>query len=46
MAPKARHAKSKARLTAYEKLAEENGVEKEARLELFIPSRTTTLAIK
>ncbi|HMT78259.1 MAG TPA: energy-dependent translational throttle protein EttA [Saprospiraceae bacterium] len=37
MAPKARHAKSKARLTAYEKLAEENGVEKEARLELFIP---------
>lgn len=37
MAPKARHAKSKARLTAYEKLAEENAVEKEARLELFIP---------
>jgi hypothetical protein len=27
----------KARLTAYEKLAEENAVEKEARLELFIP---------
>ncbi len=37
MAPKARQAKSKARLTAYEKLAEESGSEKEAKLELFIP---------
>ncbi len=37
MAPKARHAKSKARLSAYEKLAEETGAEKEAKLELFIP---------
>ena len=37
MAPKARQAKSKARLTAYEKLAEESGNEKEAKLELFIP---------
>jgi len=37
MAPKARQAKSKARLTAYEKLAEESASEKEAKLELFIP---------
>ncbi len=37
MAPKARHAKSKARLTAYEKLAEESASEKEAKLELVIP---------
>ena len=37
MAPKARQAKSKARLTAYAKLAEESGNEKEAKLELFIP---------
>jgi sulfate-transporting ATPase len=45
MAPKARHAKSKARLTAYEKLAEENGVEKEARLNYsFLPDHD--LAIK
>ena len=38
MAPKARHAKSKARLGAYEKLASEDGKEKEANLEIFIPN--------
>ena len=38
MAPKARQAKSKARLGAYEKLAGENAKEKEARLEIFIPN--------
>jgi ATP-binding cassette ChvD family protein len=38
MAPKARQAKSKARLNAYEKMASEDGKEKEAKLELFIPS--------
>jgi ATP-binding cassette ChvD family protein len=37
MAPKARQAKGKARLNAYEKLADEDGREKEAKLELFIP---------
>ncbi|MFN5705191.1 MAG: energy-dependent translational throttle protein EttA, partial [bacterium] len=37
MAPKARHAKSKARLSNYEKLASEETGEREARLELFIP---------
>ena len=37
MAPKARHAKGKARLNAYEKLADEEIKEKEARLELYIP---------
>ncbi len=37
MAPKARQAKGKARLGAYEKMAEEEGKEKEAKLELFIP---------
>ena len=37
MAPKARHAKSKARLGAYEKLASQDGKEKEAHLELYIP---------
>lgn len=37
MAPKARHAKSKARLSNYEKLASEETNEREARLELFIP---------
>ena len=37
MAPKARHAKSKARLGAYEKLASEDGKEKEANLEIYIP---------
>ncbi len=37
MAPKARQAKGKARLNAYEKLASENGKEQEAKLELYIP---------
>ncbi len=37
MAPKARQAKSKARLGAYEKMLNEEGKEKEARLELYIP---------
>lgn len=37
MAPKARHAKSKARLGAYEKLASQDGMEKEANLEIYIP---------
>ena len=37
MAPKARHAKSKARLGAYEKLASQDGREKEANLEIYIP---------
>lgn len=38
MAPKARHAKGKARLNAYEKLLNEENKEKEQRLELFIPN--------
>ncbi len=38
MAPKARHAKSKARLGAYEKLASDDGIEKEANLEIYIPN--------
>ncbi len=37
MAPKARQAKGKARLNAYDKLAGEQAKEKEARLELYIP---------
>ena len=37
MGQKARQAKGKARLNAYEKLAGEEGREKEAKLELFIP---------
>ncbi len=37
MSPKARHAKSKARLANYEKLASEETREREDRLELFIP---------
>ena len=37
MVPKARHAKSKARLGAYEKLASQDGKEKEANLEIYIP---------
>ena len=37
MAPKARHAKSKARLGAYEKLASQDSKEKEANLEIYIP---------
>ncbi|AEI46506.1 energy-dependent translational throttle protein EttA [Runella slithyformis] len=38
LAPKARQAKSKARLNAYEKLLDEDGKQKEERLELYIPS--------
>ncbi|MDD4500796.1 MAG: energy-dependent translational throttle protein EttA, partial [Bacteroidales bacterium] len=38
MAPKARHAKSKARLSAYEKMLNEDGRQKEERLEIFIPN--------
>ena len=37
MSPKGRQAKAKARLSAYEKLLGEEGREKEARLELYIP---------
>ncbi len=37
MAPKARHAKSKARLNSYERLLNEDTKQKEERLELFIP---------
>jgi ATP-binding cassette ChvD family protein len=37
MSPKARQAKSKARLTAYEKMAGEEALEREKSLELFIP---------
>ena len=38
MAPKARQAKSKARLGAYEKLASQDGKAKEAALEIYIPN--------
>ncbi len=38
MAPKAKHAKSKARLNAYESLVSEDIKQKESRLELYIPS--------
>lgn len=38
MSPKARHAKSKARLSAYEKLMSEDVKQKEERLEIFIPN--------
>ncbi|MBP5172166.1 MAG: energy-dependent translational throttle protein EttA [Bacteroidales bacterium] len=38
MAPKARQAKQKARLGAYEKLASEDAREKESRLEIYIPN--------
>ena len=38
MAPKARHAKSKARLSAYEKMLGEDGRKKEESLEIFIPN--------
>ena len=37
MAPKARQAKSKARLANYEKMASEEGNEREERLEIYIP---------
>ena len=38
MTPKGRQAKAKARLSAYDKLVGEEGKEKEAKLELFIPA--------
>ncbi|HJV77554.1 MAG TPA: energy-dependent translational throttle protein EttA [Paludibacter sp.] len=38
MAPKARHAKGKARLEAYDKLINEDQKEKEEKLEIFIPN--------
>lgn len=38
MAPKARHAKSKARLNAYDNLMKEGVKEKEEKLEIFIPN--------
>lgn len=38
MAPKARHAKGKARLNSYESLLNEDQKEKEAKLEIFIPN--------
>ncbi len=38
MAPKARHAKSKARLGQYEKMLNEDGRAKEEKLEIFIPN--------
>ncbi len=38
MAPKARHAKQKARLSSYEKLLSEESKQKEEKLELFIPN--------
>lgn len=38
MAPKARHAKSKARLNAYDKMLTEDAKQKEERLEIFIPN--------
>ena len=38
MAPKARHAKSKARLSNYEKMLSEDGSDKVENLELFIPN--------
>jgi ATP-binding cassette ChvD family protein len=38
MAPKARHAKGKARLEAYDKLLNEDQKEREEKLELFIPN--------
>jgi len=38
MAPKARHAKSKARLSGYEKLLAEEGSENIEKLEIFIPN--------
>lgn len=38
MAPKARHAKSKARLASYERLMSEDSKQKEEKLEIFIPN--------
>ena len=38
MAPKARHAKSKARLSAYDKLLDQDSKERDEKLEIFIPN--------
>lgn len=38
MAPKARHAKSKARLAAYDKMLNEDGKQKDEKLEIYIPN--------
>ena len=38
MAPKARHAKSKARLSAYDKLLDQDAKERDEKLEIFIPN--------
>jgi ATP-binding cassette ChvD family protein len=38
MAPKARHAKAKARLSAYDRMMDEDVKQKEERLEIFIPN--------
>ncbi|MDR2126935.1 MAG: energy-dependent translational throttle protein EttA [Prevotellaceae bacterium] len=38
MTPKARHAKAKARLSAYDKMLNEDSKQKEERLEIFIPN--------
>ncbi len=38
MAPKARHAKGKARLSAYDKMMSEDSKQKEEKLEIFIPN--------
>ena len=38
MAPKARHAKSKARLSQYERMLNEDGKTKDEKLEIFIPN--------
>ncbi len=38
MAPKARHAKSKARLNAYDELMSQDGKQKEEKLEIYIPN--------
>ncbi len=37
MSPKGRHAKSKARVTSYEKLLEQNGKERQKELQIYIP---------
>jgi len=48
MAPKARHAKGKARLAAYDKMMNEDVKEKEANVEIFIPNgpRLATRCLK
>ena len=38
MSPKARHAKSKARLSAYDRMLNEDTKQKEEKLEIFIPN--------